>query len=106
MDANCATDSIHQRILQCIQDRELSITRRSAGIPSLVVGILSAEPDGTLFAKAIHILRQLALSPTVDHLAGGVSPQVHALNCLKAIFTNASLGRSSEKYIADGLELA
>ena len=33
-------------------------------------------------------------------------PQVHAMNCLKDIFTNTQLGRSTEPYIADTLDIA
>ena len=33
-------------------------------------------------------------------------PQVHAMNCLKDIFTNTQLGPRTEPYIADTLEIA
>ena len=33
-------------------------------------------------------------------------PQVHALNCLKEIFTDARFGPSSQTHIADCLDLA
>ena len=33
-------------------------------------------------------------------------PQVHALNCLKDIFTDARFGLSTEIYVADALEIA
>ena len=33
-------------------------------------------------------------------------PQVHALNCIKEIFTTSKLSVASEAYIAQGLELA
>ena len=33
-------------------------------------------------------------------------PQVHALNCLKDIFTDSRFGPSSEIYIADTLDIA
>ena len=36
----------------------------------------------------------------------GALPQVHALNCLKDIFTDARFGLSTEKYVADALETA
>ena len=32
--------------------------------------------------------------------------QVHALNCIKEIFKSTTLGKRSERYIAQGLELA
>lgn len=33
-------------------------------------------------------------------------PQVHAMNCLKDIFTNTQLGPGTEPYIADTLDIA
>jgi hypothetical protein len=33
-------------------------------------------------------------------------PQVHALNCIKEIFTTSKLSVASEAYIGQGLELA
>lgn len=33
-------------------------------------------------------------------------PQVHALNCLKDVFTDALLGQASEPHIADTLEIS
>ena len=33
-------------------------------------------------------------------------PQVHALNCLKDIFTDARFGLSTETYVADTLGIA
>jgi hypothetical protein len=92
--------------LSCISARGSSITRRSAGIPSMIVGILSARPDGPLFARALADLQKEAVNQAVDPSEGGNLPQVHALNCLKSIFTNATLGNCSEKYIPMGLELS
>ncbi len=36
----------------------------------------------------------------------GSLPQVHALNCLKDIFTDARFGISTDFYVADTLEIA
>lgn len=36
----------------------------------------------------------------------GFLPQVHALNCLKDIFTDARFGPSTETHIADALNIA
>lgn len=36
----------------------------------------------------------------------GSLPQVHALNCLKDIFTDARFGLSTEVYVADTMEIA
>ena len=36
----------------------------------------------------------------------GSLPQVHALNCLKDIFTDARFGPSTENHIADALNIA
>ena len=83
------------------------ITRRSAGIPSLISGIMSAEPGGRLFRKAMGDLFVEA-SPDAEssNIQESCLPQVHALNCLKEIFTTTKLGQSSESYIGQGLDLA
>lgn len=89
-----------------IRDQAATITRRSAGIPSLIVGILSANPSAIRFAETIRELEFEARKPPIEQNAdeGGLS-QVHALNCLKDIFRTTKLGQSSERYIELGFDL-
>ncbi|KAI9804076.1 MAG: hypothetical protein M1825_001477 [Sarcosagium campestre] len=96
----------------CIYTKSSVITRRSAGLPALIVGILTAMPveDASLLERAFSLLRQQSRP------VHGVSlvrqdqsieiPQVHALNMMKEIFTSTRLGARTEKFVAVGLETA
>jgi Putative death-receptor fusion protein (DUF2428) len=95
-----------QAALQNIQDKGSKITRRSAGLPSLVVGILQSNSDGPLFDTAIRDLTEQAQTKANHHTHGRSLPQVHALNCLRLIFTTTSLGDLSEPYAILVLGLA
>ncbi|KAF2657203.1 hypothetical protein K491DRAFT_756956 [Lophiostoma macrostomum CBS 122681] len=99
----------YQETFLCIQAKSTSITRRSAGLPSLMTGILAAEaqPGGALFARA---MKDLILEASVDAQHSNIEesrlPQVHALNCIKEFFMTSKLSAVSEAHIAQGLELA
>jgi hypothetical protein len=72
-----------------------------------MVGLLAASPNSPLFKQAIDDLlaeTNLATEERVVH--GDPLPQVHALNCLRSIFTNTILGPYTEPYIAACLSLA
>jgi len=102
-----AVQDWYNRALSIICSTETINTRRSAGLPSLIVGVLSADPRGTLFDQAIQDLTGQSRKPLDKE--GGQSEsltQVHALNCLKDIFKNSRLGEKSEAYISPTLELA
>lgn len=91
----------------CIQDKSSILTRRSGGIPALIVGIVAAAPEGPLLKRAMDELYREA---NLDVIKSGPEenrlPQVHALNCLKDIFMNSKLGEASEPYIGKCLNLA
>ncbi|KAB2578407.1 Uncharacterized protein DBV05_g3058 [Lasiodiplodia theobromae] len=100
-------DVWYEETLRCIRDKGSMITRRSAGLPSLITGILSAAPESTLFARVISDLQAEAVQEGQDkNIEGSHLPQVHALNCLKDVFTNTKLALASEPYVAEGLSLA
>jgi hypothetical protein len=84
-----------------IDEQASKLTRRSAGIPAIISGIISANPAGPLFHHAIGRLTKLAELPPPDiKIKDDVRlPQVHALNCLKDIVTNTKLGASTEPFI-------
>ncbi|PHH69821.1 hypothetical protein CDD82_7495 [Ophiocordyceps australis] len=89
---------------------QASTTRRSAGIPSIMTAILSANASqpgfDVVMAKLMDIAAQEPSAGDADH---AFVPQVHAYNCLKDIFKNsmlASLGNRSDKYLPQCLELA
>lgn len=84
------------------------LTRRSGGIPSILSGLLCANPYSHLFSRAIDDLRREASSDTKtrSNISEARLPQVHALNCLKEIFTNSKLNDVSEPFISKTLILA
>lgn len=87
-----------------IEDNALALTRRSAGIPAIITGVLAAYSGDKLFGDAIVELQTMAAAPIGPDL--GSLPQVHALNCLKDIFTDARFGLSTEGYVADTMDIA
>ncbi|RPB02063.1 hypothetical protein L873DRAFT_1841950 [Choiromyces venosus 120613-1] len=100
---------LSKSILQII-DKSNSITRRSAGLPSLIVGIVIADPnpDRPLLKSTFEQLEGLTRLPAVLSTdATKVNlPQVHALNCLKVMFTDSRLSASSQEFLGRGLELS
>lgn len=89
---------------------QVSTTRRSAGIPSLMTGVLSANAAQPSFEEVMEKLMEIAsIEAYVSETDGSKLPQVHAYNCLKDIFKNSlltSMGNKSEKYLPQCLELA
>jgi hypothetical protein len=89
---------------------QVSTTRRSAGIPSLMTGVLSANapclPFESVMDRLIEIASTEARPSKIDETK---LPQVHAYNCLKDIFKNSlltSMGNKWEAYLPQCLELA
>ena len=101
--------NIFQETLRSIQAKSDAITRRSAGIPAAMSALLAAEPQqgGKLFPRA---MKDLVAETLVEAQSANIEesrlPQVHALNCIKEIFTTSKLSVASEAYIGQGLELA
>lgn len=87
-----------------MEDNASVLTRRSAGIPAIITGILAAYPGDIFFDGVIVDLQAMADAPIGADL--GSLPQVHALNCLKDIFTDTRFRLSTEIYVADTLEIA
>lgn len=96
----------YQGTLSCILTQR-STTRRSAGIPSLITGILSSNADSPSFQEVIRTLQNIAAEPArVTQTDGSSLPQVHAFNCLKEIFKSSILSKNAELYLSECLELA
>ncbi|KAM4054760.1 putative death-receptor fusion protein [Hirsutella rhossiliensis] len=95
--------------LDCIFS-QASTTRRSAGIPSMMTGVLSANALHPSFQHVVEKLIDIAgKKARVSETDGSNLPQVHAYNCLKDIFKNSmltSMGNKSEEYLPQCLELA
>jgi hypothetical protein len=90
----------------CIYEQS-STTRRSAGIPALITGILTANSKSPALEDVMAQLKILARQPaafTVKDVSN--LPQVHAMNCLKEIFKSSSLGKRCGNHIADCLQIA
>lgn len=99
----------YQETVRSIQDKAGAITRRSAGIPALMSGIMAAEPQpgGKLFPRAMkELIEEALVEAKSENIEESRLPQVHALNCIKEIFTTSRLSVASEVYIGQGLELA
>ncbi|KAK2050667.1 hypothetical protein LZ31DRAFT_512065 [Colletotrichum somersetense] len=88
---------------------QASTTRRSAGIPAMITGIVSANAPQPSFDKVIEELVTIAQKPAYNSESDGSKlPQVHALNCLKDMFKSSfitQLGKSAP-HIPRCLELA
>ncbi|MCJ1396622.1 hypothetical protein MMC18_009513 [Xylographa bjoerkii] len=98
----------YKETLFYIEAKAASLTRRSAGLPAMITGILAANPHGPLFDRAILDLQKIAdapVEPKNSHTNIRLS-QVHALNCLKDIFTNSRLGSSTATHLATTLVIA
>ena len=98
----------YKHTLACINLNASTLTRRSAGLPSMITGILAAHSSGKVFDGVILDLQAIADTPSHE-LPGNEDlrlPQVHALNCLKDIFSDTRFGSSTELHAADTLDIA
>ncbi|KAK1675671.1 putative death-receptor fusion protein-domain-containing protein [Colletotrichum godetiae] len=88
---------------------QASTTRRSAGIPAMITGIVSANASQPSFDAVIEELVAIARKPAFNSESDGSKlPQVHALNCLKDMFKSSfitQLGKSAP-HIPQCLNLA
>jgi hypothetical protein len=84
------------------------LTRRSAGLPALVTGILVSSPGSPFFKQALDELHEISRLPVEydKNQQYRELPQVHAMNCLKEIFTNTRLGPFTEGFIMPALTLS
>ena len=74
----------------------------------MITGVLSAYLTGNFFDQVIQDLQAIAIAPIEKKPASNEIrlPQVHALNCLKDVFTNTRLGPGSELHISYSLDIA
>jgi len=94
------------RDLELVTEKSEFITRRSAGIPYLITGNLTANPD--LTEKTFKQLKEVAYldADPAQTMENVNLPQVNAFNCMKAIFIDKALSSVSIDYINDGMQLA
>lgn len=99
-------DTWYQGTLLCINTQR-STTRRSAGIPAMMTGILTSNADSPSFKEVMRTLQDIAAEPTrITETDGSNLPQVHAFNCLKEIFKSSLLSSHAELYLLECLQLA
>ncbi|KAM0098262.1 hypothetical protein ACP6JE_007210 [Aspergillus fumigatus] len=98
----------YQEARKIIFEAASQLTRRSAGLPALATGILLSKPGGPLFRQVMDELHEISHLPAEQDLVKQKVelPQVHAMNCLKDIFTNTKLGPFTESYIMPALTLS
>ena len=97
----------YAKVISILQGKKTINTRRSAGLPSLICGILIAERDGQLLWQAFTNLESIARQPVAFNTGHeGSLPQVHAMNCMKDILKNSRLGEASEQYVPLAMTLA
>ncbi|XDG00834.1 hypothetical protein ABKA04_000449 [Annulohypoxylon sp. FPYF3050] len=84
-DDTSLLDEWYTGALSCIHT-QASTTRRSAGIPALMVGILSSNAERPSFENVIHNLQDIGRQPAlVSETDGSKLPQVHALNSANSL---------------------
>lgn len=100
--------NLFQNALKIIDDQASQLTRRSAGLPALVSAIVSSNPGGPLFQQVMHELHGMSRQPAAFDKGDELMklPQVHAMNCLKDIFTTTRLRQSTEAFIMPALVIA
>ncbi|KAI1268651.1 hypothetical protein F5Y18DRAFT_376294 [Xylariaceae sp. FL1019] len=92
--------------LECIYN-QASTTRRSAGIPAIIVGILASKAKSPSFGLVMAKLQEIGREPAyLAQTDGSNLSQVHALNCLKDVFKTSFLSHHAEPHLTDCLQLA
>lgn len=95
--------------LASITSNNISITRRSAGLPLCILAIVSSERSSKkkMLDKTMKRLLELAnQEPPPDADQRIDMPQVHAYNIMRTIFMDAKLATAVLGYASDGFSLA
>lgn len=101
-----AHSNIVQGAINCIMT-QASTTRRSAGIPSLIAAVLTANAASPSFDEVYGTLEAIGRKPVkMSETDGSNLPQVHALNSLREVFRSSLLSKRAEGYLARTLHLA
>ncbi|CEP08348.1 hypothetical protein [Parasitella parasitica] len=99
-----------QENLDSLTASNISITRRSAGLPLCILAIVSSEPSAKkeLLGRALRYLMQLASTepPLKDADQRLDLPQVHAYNIMRTIFMDSKLGTHVLPYASQAFSLA
>ncbi|KAK4043957.1 putative death-receptor fusion protein-domain-containing protein [Parachaetomium inaequale] len=96
----------YQGAINCIMT-QASTTRRSAGIPSLIAAVLTANAASPSFDEVYGTLEEIGKKAVrMSETDGSNLPQVHALNSLRDVFRSSLLSKKAEGYLARTLHLA
>ncbi|KAJ5720693.1 uncharacterized protein N7483_008627 [Penicillium malachiteum] len=98
----------YQEAKTTIFEASAKLTRRSAGLPALVTGVLCSTAGTPFFKQVINELVEISHLP-MDYDKDQQYlklPQVHAMNCLKDIFINNKLGPHTESFVMSALTLS
>ncbi|OAL72619.1 hypothetical protein A7D00_3621 [Trichophyton violaceum] len=96
-----------KEILSTIYGQSAKLTRRSAGLPALALGVASSAKR-PFFHEIMEKLQDIAKVPptSVSEQVDVRLPQVHAMNCLKDIFTATNLATVTEEYLMPALSIS
>ncbi|RKF59454.1 tRNA -methyltransferase non-catalytic subunit TRM732 [Golovinomyces cichoracearum] len=83
---------------------QVSTTRRSAGIPSIITAIIAVLPKSE-FEKTINKLLQITRNEINSNVDQEQLPQVHALNSLKEIVKSVTTSSKVDAHISACLEV-
>ncbi|CAO3651150.1 unnamed protein product [Cunninghamella echinulata] len=95
--------------LSSLTSSNISITRRSAGLPLCILAIVSSESvtKKELLGETFqHLLKLAREEPPMDADQRVDLPQVHAYNIMRTIFMDSKLGTRVLEYASDGYFLA
>ncbi|KAK1057256.1 hypothetical protein LTR74_014307 [Friedmanniomyces endolithicus] len=107
VDGQSVLQQYYASVMSILRNKTTINTRRSAGLPSLLCGILIADTDGQLLKQTFADLEAIARDEVApDAVQEGSLPQVHAMNCLKDVLKNSRLGERAEQYVPVALRLA
>jgi hypothetical protein len=105
-------DMWYENAVTTLNHQATRLTRRSAGLPAMMLGLLTGC-SRAFFNRFIDSFKERARNPNnFSKLASENDdqqielPQVHALNCLREVFTNARFRIVTEPHVLDMLDLA
>lgn len=118
MCAKSAVDGVPQllngwyrRAEETVDDQSLRLTRRSAGLPALFAAILGPSSTDIFNGFMRSFLTRATELDALTHASADAEssiplPQVHILNCVREIITNANFRERTEEWIITALRTA
>jgi hypothetical protein len=105
-------DMWYESAVTTLNHQATRLTRRSAGLPAMMLGLLTGC-SRAFFNRFIDSFKERARNPNNSSKLALENdnqqielPQVHALNCLREVFTNARFRIITEPHVLDMLDLA